>query len=323
MATGEPTDLIFTAAMDRLLRLQASPGDESLRADISAWCQADPAHARAWRQAQETWNAVAEVSPAHIAEWPVRKPAVARTARWSRTRLAVATGAAIAACLLLVFLPGLLPGLHADHVTRTAELRDVVLADGSRLSLGPRTGLDFSLSPDRRQASLLDGEVFFEVAADRARPFVVDAAGIEVAVVGTVFDVRVSRTAVTVAVRSGLVDVRSEGKGSPPVRLSAGDRLVVDRATRRLKQDRIEPAEVASWRDGRLFVDGVTVAELVEELGRYNDGWIIVADSRLAAQRVTGLFDVKDMDRALAALMQPFDGQVRSVTPLLRILTAP
>ncbi|MBI2740127.1 MAG: FecR domain-containing protein [Rhodospirillales bacterium] len=323
MATGEPSDLIFTAAMDRLLRLQASPNDASLRADIAAWCEADAAHARAWRRAQDTWNAVAEVPPAHVAEWPVKQPVVARTGRWPHGRLAVATGAAIAACLLLLFMPGLLPGLQADHVTRTAELRDVVLADGTRMSLGPRSGLDVRLGADRRQVKLLDGEVFFEVRSDAGRPFVVEAGGVEVSVVGTAFDVRVSRSTVTVAVRNGLVDVRGEGRGAAALRLSAGDRVVVDRATRSLKRDRIEPDEVASWRGGRLFVDGMTVADVVEELGRYTAGWIVVADSRLAAQRVTGLFDVQDVDRALAALVQPFDGRVQSVTPLLRILTAP
>lgn len=322
MATGEPSDLIFTAAMDRLLRLQAAPDDASLRADIADWCKADPAHARAWRRAQETWNAVAEVPPAHIAEWPVRKPAVARAGRWPRVRLAAATGAAIAACLLLLLMPGLLPGLYTDHATRTAELREIALADGSRVSLGPRTSLDVRLDPERRSAVLLDGEAFFEVAADRQRPFVVAAAGVEVAVVGTAFDVRVSRTTVAVAVRNGKVDVRG-GKEATPVRLAAGERAVVDRATLRVQRDKIEPAEVASWRDGRLFVDGATVADVVDELGRYCPGWIVVADSRLAAQRVTGLFDVNDIDRALAALVQPFDGQVRSVTPLLRILSIP
>jgi transmembrane sensor len=323
MATGEPTDLIFTAAMDRLLRLQAAPDDVSLRADIAAWCKADPAHARAWRRAQDTWNAVAEVPPAHIAEWPVKKPVVGRTGRSARLRLALATGAAIAACLLFLLFAGPLPGLHADHSTRTAELRDVVLADGSRLSLGPRTGLDVDLGPDRRRATLLDGEAFFEVAADRDRPFVVDAGGVEVAVVGTAFDMRVSRSTVTVAVRHGLVDVRGEGREAAPVRLSAGDRVVVDRLTRRLQRDRIEPDEVASWRDGRLFVDGRTVADVVEELGRYSHGWIVFGDSRLAARRVTGLFDLRDIDRALAALVEPFDGRVSQVTPLLRIVSAP
>jgi transmembrane sensor len=323
MASGEPGDLIFEAAMDRLLRLQAAPGDASLRADIAAWCKADPAHARAWRRAQETWDAVAEVSPAYVAEWPARKPAAAGAGRWPRLRLAVATGAAIAACLLLFFIPGLVPGLHADHATRTAELREIVLADGSRVSLGPRSGLDVRLRPGRREADLLEGEAFFEVAADPHRPFVVAAAGVEVAVVGTAFDVRVSPTAVAVAVRSGLVDARNAGDGTAPVRLAAGERAVVDRATRRLHRDKVEPGEVASWRDGRLFVDGATVAEVVDELGRYSAGWIVVADSRLASQRVTGLFDVKDVDRALAALVQPFGGQVRGVTPLLRILSGP
>ena len=323
MATGEPTDLIFTAAMDRLLRLQASPDDASLRADIAAWCNADPAHARAWRHAQDTWNAVAEVPPAHIAEWPVRKPAVARAGRWPRLRLAAATGAAIAACLLLLVVPGLLPGLQADHATRTAERREVVLADGSRVFLGARTSLAVSQDAGRRAADLLEGEAFFEVAADQARPFVVAAAGVEVSVVGTAFDVRVSRTAVTVAVRNGLVDVRNDGKAAEPVRLAAGDRVVVDRASRRLQRDRIEPGEVASWRDGRLFVDGATVADVVDVLGRYSTGWIVVADSRLAKQQVTGLFDLNDIDRALAALVQPFGGRVQTVTPLLQILSAP
>jgi len=319
MVTGEATDLIFAAAMDRLLRLQAQPNDASLRADVTAWCKADPAHARAWRRAQETWNAVAEVPPAHIAEWPVRKPAVATGGRWPRVRLGLATGAAIAACLLLVFVPGLVPGLQADHETRTAEQRDVVLVDGSRVSLGPRSGLDVRLEPDRRQANLHDGAAFFEVVADRNRPFVVEADGVEVSVIGTAFDVRISRTAVTVAVRSGLVDVRSEGRGTASVRLSDGDRAVVDRATRRLQRDRIDPDQIAAWRDGRLSVDGVTVADLIEELGRYSPAWIIVADS----QRVTGLFDVGDVDRTLAALVQPFDGRVTNATPLLQILSAP
>ena len=107
------------------------------------------------------------------------------------------------------------------------------------------------------------------------------------------------------------------------MRLAAGERVVVDRATRRLQRDRIEPGEVASWRDGRLFVDGATVAEVVDMLGRYRAGWIVVADSRLAKQQVTGLFDLNDIDRALAALVQPFDGRVQKVTPLLQILSAP
>jgi transmembrane sensor len=320
MAEGEPADPTFETAMDWLLRLQQSPEDATLRAEIAAWCEADPAHGRAWRHAQETWNAVADVPPAHVGEWPVRTPAVAKARRWSRLRVA-ATGVAIAACLALVFVSGVVPTLRADHTTRTAEMRDLVLPDGSRVSLGPLSGLDVRQGPDRRSAALLQGEAFFQVAADRNRPFVVEAGGVEVSVVGTAFEVRLSPAAVVVAVRNGLVDVRARHQGRPE-RLSAGDRVTIDRVARSARRDRLEPADVASWRDGRLFVDGMTVADVVDELGRHNAGWIVVADSRLAKQRVTGLFDVGDLDRALAALVEPFGGRVIEVTPLLHVLSS-
>ncbi len=161
MATGNPEDPIFETAMDWLLRLEAAPHDAALRAELAAWCEADPAHASAWRRAQETLHAVADVLPAHSAEWPVRKPVVAKAGRWPRLRLAGVTAAAIAACLLLFLVPGLVPGLQPDHATRTAELREIVLGDGSRVSLGPRTGLDVRLRADRRTADLLDGEAYF------------------------------------------------------------------------------------------------------------------------------------------------------------------
>jgi transmembrane sensor len=326
MTTGDPPDRTFETAMDWLLRLQAAPGDSSLRAAVDAWCRANPAHAHAWARAQETWNAVGDVAPAHVAEWPTKKPPVQPIANASpahtRARL-ILPAAAIAACLVLFLFPGLMAGLRADYATSTAQRREISLQDGSRVSLAPQTALDVRLEPDRRLAALLDGEAFFEVAADPKRPFVVNAAGVEVAVVGTAFDVRVSRKQVVVAVRNGIVDVREAGSQTASVRLTAGNRAVVDRMTRKLEQDTIAPVDVASWRDGRLFVDGATVDEVVDELGRYHSVWIVVADSRMAKQHVTGLFDLNDIDRALAALVQPFGGRVRKVTPLLQVLSAP
>ena len=38
-------------------------------------------------------------------------------------------------------------------------------------------------------------------------------------------------------------------------------------------------------------------------------------------QRVTGVYDLADPDRALQALVQPFGGRVRSVSPVLRVLS--
>lgn len=331
MAIGESKDRAFEAAMDWLLRVEAAPSDAALRTELEAWCRADPAHARAWARAQKTWSVLGESRPAHVAEWPARRPAAERRLpqsanggrRRAAWRLGAAAGLAAAAGLFLLVASVLVNRFGADYATVTAELREVALADGSRAHLGPRSAMDVGFAVERRAVALLDGEAFFEVAADAARPFVVRAGGLDVTVVGTAFDVRLSGDQVVVAVRNGSVEVRGASGVPAARRLGAGDRLKVDRATGNAALDKIAPAEVASWRDRRLFVDGATVAEVVGELSRYRTGWIVIGDSRLAERRVTGLFELDDTDRALVALVQPFDGRVQSVTPFLQILSAP
>ena len=77
---------------------------------------------------------------------------------------------------------------------------------------------------------------------------------------------------------------------------------------------------VAAWREGRLFVQGRTLADLAETLERHAPGYILIADGDLAARRVTGSYDLTDIDGALSAMVQPHGGRVLHITPLLRIV---
>jgi transmembrane sensor len=320
--TAEPRDRALEAAMDWALRLNAAPGDPSLRRQLEEWRTADPAHARAWRRAQQTWGLIADIPPAHASEWSNARRTTRRPPR-SLPWLAGAGGLAMAACLMLVVV-AIFAGPRADLSTAVAEVRDVTLDDGSLVSLAPRSALDVRFGPTRRSLSLLEGEAFFEVAADAGRPFVVNAAGVRVAAVGTAFDIRISNASVVVSVRNGVVEVQGEpGSAAAGMRLSPGDRVKVDRGTGQYERGMTTAEEIASWRNRRVFFDGATVAEVAEEIGRYRSGWIVVTDRKLAAERVTGLFMLDDADRALAALVEPFNGRVYSITPLLRILSPP
>jgi transmembrane sensor len=322
MTSDESRDRALEAAMDWALRVNAAPGDQSLRRQLEDWRTADPTHAKAWTQAQQTWGLIADIPPAHASEWSkarrmVRRPR--RTLMW----VSGASALALAACLMLLFVP-ILAGFRGDHATAVAEIRNVTLEDGSVVTLAPRSALDVRFGSTQRSLSLLEGEAFFEVAADSQRPFVVNAAGVHVAAVGTAFDIRISSASVIISVRNGLVDVQAgAGSAAGGVRLSPGDRVKVDRGNWQYEHGKTTAEEIASWRDRRVFFDGVTVAEVAEELGRYRSGWIVVSDPQLAAQRVTGLFMLDDTDRALAALVEPFNGRVRSITPLLQVLSLP
>lgn len=104
------------------------------------------------------------------------------------------------------------------------ELR---LPDRSRASL--RHGARVDVAVQREDLVRLvqhGGEVRYEVEPDRARAFVVEAAGVEVRVVGTIFTVELTGEPprVTVEVERGLVEVDN---GERVAELGPGDRLSV------------------------------------------------------------------------------------------------
>jgi transmembrane sensor len=167
----------------------------------------------------------------------------------------------------------------------------------------------------------LSGEAFFDVSHDPDRPFIVDAGGVKVTVIGTAFDIRLTQEQTTVELARGAVNVSLTAGNSETYVLAPGDVADVDRLTGTLTRSRMDISEIASWRDGRLFLNDVSISAAVAELQRYHPAWIKIPESALAEQRVTGLYDLHDPDRALRALVEPYGGKVRSISPFLRVLT--
>ncbi|MBR0662837.1 DUF4880 domain-containing protein [Roseomonas hellenica] len=334
MSIEHPSDPLLEEAMDWLVRLQASPGDAALAAACESWAGRDAAHGRAWARAMRAWALVGEVPPAHVAQWsagtaaggglpaaPAPRRQDGRAAPRRRLLAGLAFGTA-AACLAVAVLPDAVLRLRADEATGTGESRRVTLADGTVIHLAPRSAIATHYTAAARRVVLLAGEAFFEVAPAPDRPFTASAEGLDVRVIGTAFDLRLAGDQLEVAVQHGRVRLVYD-RATPPLEadLAAGERMRVALGGGAATRGWLPPAEVAGWRDGVLFVQDTTVAEVVEVLRRYHAGWVLLRDERLAARRVTGLYDLRDIGRALRALVQPHGGQVREVTPLLYIMT--
>jgi hypothetical protein len=102
----------------------------------------------------------------------------------------------------------------------------LTLVDGSVAQLAEAARVDVVVqSPDLVQLLQHDGRVRYEVAPDPDRRFVVDAAGVEVRVVGTIFAVEVAGEHVVVGVERGVVEVAA---GDRVTRLEAGEELRVE-----------------------------------------------------------------------------------------------
>ena len=334
---GKPEALLDEAA-GWLLRLREAAGDPRVQDDFSAWLSRSSEHRAAWHRVRESWHLLGEGKPVYEHVWRPRSLQTPSTgvgkgsrvqpgnhSRATRRRwrwVATISAAGLAACLLVVSVPSLLVRLEADHLTTTAQSRLVTLEDGTTVYLAADSAIKTEFSASRRQVRLLAGEAFFDVVRNPGRPFIVDASGVKVEVTGTAFDVRLSSSATQVELARGAVGVSFDAaqRASPAV-LAPGQMLVVDRKSGTMIKSDIAPEDIGAWREGRLFVNDATIGAVVEQIQRYHAAWIAVPDITLAQQTVTGLYDLRDPDRALRALVQPHGGKVHQVSRFARIVS--
>src|SRR5690606_10645329 len=109
------------------------------------------------------------------------------------------------------------------------------LADGSVITLSKYASLRFSqgLFQQKRAVELHSGSVFFDVASDRKKPFVIQSGEVTVTVLGTSFHVSRNGDETTVVVQSGKVKVVGLDKA---VELEARQQVTINTATHRFEE---------------------------------------------------------------------------------------
>ncbi|WP_284774034.1 FecR domain-containing protein [Agrobacterium sp. lyk4-40-TYG-31] len=314
---------LLEEAMDWFLRLRDPSRSDIDDLAFAAWIGRSTQHEQAWGKACRTWEIMGETQPINIPAWqtPTQRRS-ARRARFGR-RHAIGIGiAALAACLIAAVVgPTVVTRYEADYTTATAETRRITLEDGSRVDMSAASAIAVDFSGTERKVRLLSGEAFFDVQPDTSRPFTVDAGGeLNITVVGTAFDVNVTPQVASVQLARGVVDLRSLQTGHS-MQLRPGDFVTLDRGNGELSRARTDIDAIATWRDGKLFVQDVAIKTVVAELQRYHPSWIKVASSDLEERHVTGLYDLSDPDRALEALVSPYGAKVHHVSPYLRVLS--
>lgn len=300
-----------------LMRLEGAPDDPTLRAEFEGWLSQSDGHRRAYAAVQQVWGTSTRLAPLSTG----RREATRAERPWHRlrSRRVALAAIAIAACLAFLAVPALQLRLAANHMTGTAELRDLVLEDGSRVALDADSAIAVDYTADRRGVRLLSGQAYFEVTPSTARPFVVTAGSVDVTVTGTAFDVATSSASVAVAVQSGSVRVTRHGSEALAA-LSAGQSVKVASGSA-VSRGAIEPLDVGAWRERRLVAYDAVLRDVVEQVGRHMPGVIVFADSRIADSRVSGIVDLQRPADALRALVDLQQGRVTTISPYLTVIS--
>ncbi len=226
---------------------------------------------------------------------------------------------AMAACFTaLIIGPHLLPSMLADAATGTAEVRTLTLADGSRVTLAPHSAVAFDSG---RHARLLRGTAYFQVRHDDAKPFRVIAGDTIATDLGTAFEVTVEGPLTRIAVREGLVAASCVTGWRDPLPLRPGEAEAIDCGSGSHRRTAIGPSRIATWVEGKLIVIDRPLAEAVALLQPWHRGWLVTRGAGMT-RRVTGVYDLRHPDRALAAMRQSHGLGITKVTPWITIVHA-
>lgn len=258
-----------------------------------------PENAEAYRRVETAWTETGRLKADPDMAAAVEAAMSRRTASAGRGLDRRVLGTAVV-CAALVLGAGLVYALkdRNSFATAVGETRVVQLADGSSVRMDTGSRLLVRYSGDRRHIELQEGQAFFTVAHDAARPFVVSAGEAEVTAVGTVFDVRRDAGAVRVTLVSGAVDVRGQAAGEVR-RLERGQEALV--AGPRIIARAADVAAATGWTEGRIVLRETSLKQAVAEVNRYLTAGIELDAPLLEDETVSGVFKTGDRDAFVSA----------------------
>ncbi|MEQ3722633.1 FecR domain-containing protein [Alcanivorax sp.] len=294
---------ILSDAADWFALMRSGQAGDSDTLRWQQWLRQHPDHLRGWQMVERIEQ---QFSTASAATHPAHAEATLKQARHNRIqRRSVITGLALAmgtgglgwVSWRQTPLPHLVTSWNAQYRTGTGEIRALELADGSRLWLNTNSAIDTLLSGPQRQIHVIQGEVLIETGKADPRPLVVFTPQGQLQPLGTRFTVRRETDTTFLAVYDGAVEITNQAQQKSVLHPQQQTRFSADALQPALPAD---PAREA-WHKGILVADDIRLDALVDELSRYQHGYINISPA-VADLRVFGGFPLTDPQQALDML---------------------
>jgi transmembrane sensor len=336
----DPNQSIEDQAIDWMVLARSGDATNEELVQLEEWLEADPSHRRAFEEAHGFWNNLGDCLREHVSppaflhdghpasaeiDRNLAAPSADHNSRpqrmgffpWFKLALAVPLMGA-----LLFAVPYFERYVQSDYSTGTGERKEVSLKDGSRLILDTNSALADQSDSSKRVIRLLDGQVAFQVAADRNRPFLVKVGRATIRSLGTAFQVamfhddhwkvNVSEHAVEVSLNANTEQRK--------VIVKQGESLSYE-GTVELPASQQEDSIVAgAWLRGKLVFNDRPLSEVIDTFNRYRHGRIFITDTATASMRVSGVFPTAQVDDAVAILESSLGIRSLHITPFCILL---
>jgi transmembrane sensor len=303
----EATDPTVIEALEWFVRMRDGNVSADDRRAFHAWLDHDPTHRAALLRAEALWK-----------RFDIVKPEIERLRQTEKavSRRNVILGGAVALIGGGALYLHSRSDLFADYVTDIGERRTVSLDDGSSIELGTYSALSVDFTAASRRIQLHRGQGFFEVAADSARPFSVEAAAGTMQALGTRFDVKYVDGLVTLVVNEHAVMVRG---AFPAMTIEQGWQVSFGQKGAGVPV-RADLTAAEAWRRDQIVFQDVPLRRVLAEIERYRRGRIVLMDGALGDIPVTAIFNGKQTENALRTLADTLPIRIFQAGSLLTVV---
>ena len=155
---------------------------------------------------------------------------------------------------------------------RGSNVIDMTLSDGSRVWLNAGSSVTYPVSfAGNERIVSISGEAYFEIVHNASKPFKVTKGDLEVAVLGTHFNVNAyeDESEIKVTLLEGLVKVSTNKQPNNSTILKPGQQSIITPNAIPTTLSNVDIDQVMAWKNGLFTLKGTRMEDLMRQVGRW------------------------------------------------------
>ncbi|RXJ68921.1 hypothetical protein CRV08_05650 [Halarcobacter ebronensis] len=195
--------------------------------------------------------------------------------------------------------------IYESNLETNILTNQITLLDGTKLEIDAKTKLDVKLYNKQRVVTLYYGQVMFDVAKDKSRPFNIISGQTNIRVVGTAFEVKNLDKITTISVKEGIVKISKIMENDTLqtlALLSKGEKIILDEYGKILNLSTIPIEDIATWKSNYLIFDNTSVKDAIKVFSRYTNDKIKINYKFQEKQLITGQFKNSQIEKFFDSL---------------------
>lgn len=211
----------------------------------------------------------------------------------------------IAICTISIYKKPVVDTQYLTAHSLPAKTKVITLTDGTRVTLNANSGLRYPRGFNGAQRVVyLKGEAYFEVAHDVKKPFIIYSGTVRTQVLGTSFTISAynEQKTIKVTVLTGKVGVIDQSNKAEAM-LTRGLSATTDRIHQNFTISHIaDPEDAIAWLDDKLMFENTTLTDVATALNNKYAVSIKISNKRIAAQRITAIFQNQTLPDILTGI---------------------